>query len=264
MNTLAIQSIPALLTSNLNFIWGFLLLLVRYITCLSIIPGLGGGVQGTLVRVPFALILSYVSIISATNLLQAPDHWSMVLVYTLSELVVGLFIGIIPLLLVSALQLAGQISSTSMGLGSSQIFDPTSGASVSEISRIYSDIGIILFFMVGGHHVIIYALSGMGGSLPPGFLIDINVVAETVVLKSVDIFRLGALIASPVLVSLLLVQFVMGLISKAVPQVNIFIMSFPLTIGIGLIIITFTIPTAIQIIVDELRQIEDIIKFGLT
>ena len=64
--------------------------------------------------------------------------------------------------------------------------------------------------------------------------------------RSADVFMYGLLFASPVVVALLLTNFVMGLVSKAVPTVNIFIVSFPLTIGIGLILSLLMIPELMQ------------------
>ena len=65
--------------------------------------------------------------------------------------------------------------------------------------------------------------------------------------------------ASPVIVALLLTNFVMGLITKAVPQVNIFIVSFPLTIGIGLVLSALSLPEIMVLFDREIAGIESTI-----
>jgi flagellar biosynthetic protein FliR len=101
---------------------------------------------------------------------------------------------------------------------------------------------VILFLMLGGHHAVIYAAAGLGGQIIPGtYLVGAGTV-DLLVDQTALIFKIGLLISAPVLVALLLTNFVMGLISKAVPQVNIFIISFPLSIGIGLVLFLLALP----------------------
>ena len=80
-------------------------------------------------------------------------------------------------------------------------------------------------------------------------------ILEFLVKRVGHIFEAGVILSVPVVVSLLLTQFVMGLISKAVPSINIFIISFPITIGIGLILISMSLPEMAKIITDEFNSI---------
>jgi flagellar biosynthesis protein FliR len=116
---------------------------------------------------------------------------------------------------------------------------------------------VLLFLLLGGHHVVIYAVSGFSGQIIPGTFLSQGNSVELFVDRTADIFRVGALVASPVIVALLLTQFVMGMISKAVPTVNIFIVSFPLTIGIGLALSVLALPTMVKFTSQELTGIEN-------
>jgi flagellar biosynthesis protein FliR len=68
------------------------------------------------------------------------------------------------------------------------------------------------------------------------------------------------MVSAPVMVALLLTQFVMGIISRAVPTVNIFIMSFPLTIGIGMVITVLALPEVMRYVTNQYSSTDNIIS----
>jgi flagellar biosynthesis protein FliR len=262
MNSLEFLSIPEFLLGNVSVAWTFLLLMTRYSACMIIVPGLGAGVQGLTVRMPAVLVFAYVSL-QVSPLAIMPVNFVDLIVQVIAEILTGYFIGMVPQLVVASAQLAGQLASTSMGFGAAQLIDPSSGAQLSELSKILSDIIIVLFFAVSGHHLIIYTLSGLSGTIPPGELIIQARSIEVLINRSQVIFETGLLVATPVIVALLLTQFLMGLITKAVPQVNIFIVSFPLTIGIGLILTIITLPGLISFVKKDMTGIENVLYYGL-
>jgi flagellar biosynthetic protein FliR len=206
-----------------------------------LIPGIGAAQRGIAAKYSAILMFSLVSMYSSATV-PLPTNLALMAGMILSEMALGACIGLIPLLMIAALQNAGQIASTSMGLQAGAVMDPSTGISVSELSKIFGDLFMIAFLYVNAHHVLIMAASGLNGRLIPGSFLIGESSLEFVIQRSADIFMYGLLFASPVVVALLLTNFVMGLVSKAVPTVNIFIVSFPLTIGIGLILTLLMIP----------------------
>ena len=91
--------------------------------------------------------------------------------------------------------------------------------------------------------------------MPGSFTIS-EATLRLVIERSGDIFAACVLISAPVIVALLLTQFVMGLVTKAVPSVNIFIVSFPLTIGIGLVLTALALPDTLRFAEQELQKVE--------
>lgn len=226
---------------RLDVVWTFFLLCSRYTGLFLLMPGIGGGPMGIYIRYPAILVLSAVSL--DMELIGAmPDNWAILAAQITTELLFGFAMGMIPLMIVSGVQLAGHMSSTAMGLGAGNLMDPTLGVMVTDISRILGDLAIVLFLMMGGHYVMIYAVSGVGQGLVPGSLLLTSGSGDLLISLSADIFRAGVMMSAPVVVALLLTQFVMGLITKAVPTVNVFVMSFPLTIGIGLVLTVLSMP----------------------
>jgi flagellar biosynthetic protein FliR len=214
-------------------VWTFLLLSTRYMTFFMSMPGIGDGTKGLAVRGSAIFMFSILSLQSSPHA-KMPADWAMMTVAIVSEGALGFIVGLLPRLIVSGAQMAGQLASTSMGLGSAQLFDPTTGGSVSDIAKIYGDLVVVLFLLLGGHHVLIHALSGLNSTLVPGTFVVSDQNINSIIDISSAVFESGVLISAPVIVALLLTQFVMGILSKAVPTVNVFIVSFPITIGIGL------------------------------
>lgn len=232
---------PIRILENLSYVYTFTLLTVRYTGMLMMMPGLSQGQRGILVRIPAIMVMAYASLFSGQMAPMPKDCLDMGL-GIFSEAMFGTLLGFIPAMLMSGIQLAGHLSSTTMGLGAAQLMDPTLGIQTTSLGRLMADTMTVIFLLLGGHYVIIYAAAGLGGTIIPGTFLITDSTIKLLMDKSAEIFLLGVMISSPVIVALLLTQFVMGLISKAVPTVNIFIVSFPLTIGIGLVLTGLTFP----------------------
>jgi flagellar biosynthesis protein FliR len=243
---------------RLDLIWTFLLLAIRWAGMMLVLPGIGGGERGMQIRVAAILVLSYASLVTSP-MAALPADFFIMLAMASSEFLLGFGLGVIPAIIISGLQTAGHLTSTKMGLGAAQLVDPTLGINVTSVSRLLGDLGVLLFLFIGGHHVIIYAVSGMGGVLVPGtFVVGANSL-DVFISQTAHIFRIGVMVSAPVVVALLLTQFVMGLITKAVPTVNIFIVSFPLTIGIGLILTVISLPDIYIYMQRQLVGIENLV-----
>ncbi len=246
--------IPTEILNNSDMLYTFTLLFARFTGLFFLLPGIGGSGLAMAVRAPAIMIFSMVSLVSSAKASLPADSVMMVAAY-ISEVMFGALIGLIPYMIVISLQTGMQIASTSMGLGASQLLDPTSGAQVSDISRILGDTSIVLFLLLGGHHFAIHAVAGFGGDIIPGTFRINDLSIELLVTRSAQIFQLGVVIAAPVLVALMLTQFVMGMLSKAVPTINVFIIAFPLTIGIGLILTVLAFGDIMHVMTKELISV---------
>lgn len=243
------------LVDHLNALWTFLLLTIRYTVMLKILPGLSYSPTAQGLKLPAVMAFAMVSALSSPEAAQ-PTNFGIMCIQALSEALFGMVLGLIPLLIVSGAQMAGTLSSTTMGLGASQLIDPTLGGAVPALARLLGDLVVLVFLLSNGHHAIIYAASGLGGVLIPGTFSPGPDTVALMIDRVADVFRLGALIAAPVIVALMLTNFVMGLISKAIPQINVFIVSFPLTIGIGLILTGLSLSELLVLMERELMDVE--------
>ncbi len=254
----SLSSLASLFVTRLDLGWTLLLLMARYMAFMVIVPGLGSGISGVAIRYPACLVLALVSL-HVERTAAVPADMGMMAAQMFSELLLGSAVGFVPLFIVSGAQTAGHLASGTMGLNGAQLFDPSTSAPLSDLSRIYSDLTITLFLLVGGHHVAISALAGIDSGIAPGTFMMSTAGLETFMEQSGRIFQIGCLIAAPVVVALLLTNFVMGLISKAIPTVNIFIISFPLTIAIGFAISILALPEVANFLAREMTRLPEII-----
>lgn len=258
-------SLPLLMAQRLEVGWTMVLYMTRFTALFILLPGIGAGMAGMVIRMPSIIILSLVSV-SAGTFAAVPSDPMLMAAQVFSEVLFGSLLGLFPALIVAAVQTGMQLASVSMGLGASQLIDPTSGAQVSDISRIYAEVVIIMFLLVGGHHVVIYAASGMGGEILPGSFLLSEQTIELLINRTGYVLHLGMIISAPIIVALLLTQFVMGLVTRAIPTVNIFIISYPLTIGIGLILSILAFPEVMRVMGREFLGLDtmiDVITAGM-
>jgi flagellar biosynthetic protein FliR len=220
-----------------------------------ILPGIGGGMGGIAVRYPLVVILAMVTLDPKSPTPVPPDI-AVMAAHITTEILFGAIVATVPLLLVTGMSTAGQIASGSIGLNGAQMFDPTTSTSLSDLSRIYSDLGVILFLSMNGHHVAIAQLAGLGEVVQPGSFVITGLGIQTIVDLSSKIFEIGVMVASPVIVALLLTNFVMGLLSKVVSGFNVFMVSFYVTIGIGFILSMLALPEVYVYLSRHMYQLE--------
>jgi flagellar biosynthesis protein FliR len=254
-----LQQLAESLFTRLDYGWTFLLLSMRYMVFFMLIPGIGGGIMGIALRYPATLLIALISVNPAT-LAAVPSNAAIMVAQMACEVCLGAAIALIPLMVISGAQVAGHLASGTMGLNGAQLFDPTSQAPLSDLSRFYSDIAVLIFLLIGGHHVALAELAGLGGKIAPGAFVLSDIGLNTLIDHSARIFQVGCLIASPVIVALLLTNFVMGIVSKAIPTLNIFVVSFPLTIGVGFVISILALPEVALLLQREVLGIPDVIR----
>ncbi|OAT79925.1 flagellar biosynthetic protein FliR [Desulfotomaculum copahuensis] len=158
------------------------------------------------------------------------------------EAATGLAIGFVTGLVFQSLTIAGQIMDIQMGFYMANLFDPMMGQQATITSRFLYLLGMVLFFILDGHHVLIAALAKSFDLVPldglaltgAGTLAVIRVFAQTV--------ALGVQIAAPVVAVVLIVNICLGLLGRTAPEMNVFMLGFPLQIGLGLLTLSVMAP----------------------
>ncbi|MFN4895829.1 MAG: flagellar biosynthetic protein FliR [Pseudomonadota bacterium] len=258
MDLAQVQQLVEQMAGRLDYAWTFLLLSMRYMVFFMLVPGIGGGMMGMAIRYPATLVLALVSF-SPTTLAAVPQDMVVMMAQMVCEVCLGAAVAMVPLMVISGAQVAGHVASGTMGLNGAQLFDPTSQGPLADLSRIYSDIAVLVFLLIGGHYVAISELSGISSTIKPGTFILSDTGIGALIDHSARIFQVGCLIAAPVIVALLLTNFVMGIISKAIPTLNIFVVSFPLTIAVGFAISILALPEVGVLLQREISEIPRIL-----
>lgn len=174
----------------------------------------------------------------------------------LSEVAVGLTLAFMTQIIFAAVEFGGQIIGMQMGFTISQIIDPTLGNQAQLISVLQTLFATLIFFSMNIHHLFIRTIVDSFSIIPIGGWHINGELVIFLVRRVVDVFAIGVRLAAPVMVSLLLASVALGIMARAFPQMNIFMISLPLNIGIGFIVLGMTLMVFMHVLEVSFGQIK--------
>ncbi|MBF0537986.1 MAG: flagellar biosynthetic protein FliR [Nitrospirae bacterium] len=180
------------------------------------------------------------------------------------EIILAMLMGSAVRLVFVAVEMAGQMMSNGMALSIATSFDPEFGQS-AEISRLFSILVTLLFFAINAHHDVIYIFAKSFEIIPPG-QVNINAMMINEIFGGFKVFIIAIKMGAPVMIVMVVLNFLLGFLYKASPQINIFFVSFPLFIFVGFAIMILSVPTffqlAIGVIEDMKYEMHKILQLG--
>lgn len=159
----------------------------------------------------------------------------------LGEVAIGLMLALVAQMVFSGVEFSGQIIGMQMGLTIASIMDPTRGSQVQLMSVLQSLLATLLFLVLDVHHMFIRAVVESFRIIPIGGWHVSGELVSFLIQRTSDIFVIGIRLAAPVMVALLLATVALGIMARAFPQMNIFIVSMPLHVGLGFLILGGTL-----------------------
>lgn len=223
-------------------VFAFLLVFVRLGTACMIMPGVGDSLTPTSIRLYIALGLSLV--LTPVVIPHLPPHipgGAMLFALVTMEFIVGLLLGTVARILITALDTAGMLISTASGLGSAQMLNPAFATQGSLIGAFLSVSGVLVFFAANMHHFLFQALVHSYRLFPVGEIPQppdmLEVISRTVSVS----FAAGTSIAGPFLVLSILIYVWMGVLSRLMPAIQVFLIAVPLQIIVSLLALSLTI-----------------------
>lgn len=230
---------------NLN-IYAFLMVFLRLGTALMIMPGFMSSYVNTQVRLSVAVALSIVLMpLIAPQLPPQPRETLLFLQYIFSEIVVGLFIGLVMQILFTALNLAGFTAGQAIGFGNAQIFDPATQNQSIVVETFLSIVALTVIFLTDIHHLMLSAVIDSYALLPVSAKLPLGDFADNLSRSFNQSFVIGFKIGSPFIAFTIIFYSGIGLVSRLMPQLNIFFLSLPLQIYLGLGLLFITAPVMI-------------------
>lgn len=222
----------------------FLLAFLRISALMSVAPMFGSRSVPIRVKVFLTLFLTIVILPALKTGQDLPElTLALLLPMAVKEILVGLFLGFSAKLVFEAFQFSGRIISNQMGLGVAELIDPESGSQVSAIGNLFSLVAIVLFLNLNGHYLIIEALYKSFEIAPLTNHQWLRSAAKVKMLTIFnDIFKIGVKLAAPAMATILLVEVSMAIMSRIVPQMNIFFIGMPVKLGVGMFIIIISLP----------------------
>ena len=235
----------------------FLLVFARIGTMLMLLPGLGETSVPARIRLTAALVLAAVLLPlhrDAYHLdLQALGPVAAMLA---REILIGGMLGMTARLAMSAVQIAGSVIAQQLGLGFVTAIDPTQGEQGALLGNFLSLLGITLIFTTNLHYLVIAALNDSYTLFAPGIVPLPGDMAALTTRTIAAAFRIGVQLSAPFLVFGLLFNIGLGVLSRLMPQMQVYFIGLPLSIMVGLIIFVLVLGAMMT---TYLGSIEDVL-----
>jgi flagellar biosynthesis protein FliR len=221
----------------------FFFILVRVATMLFVIPFFESRNVPVLVKVGLAVSVAWLLLPQVQArppaLSASPVAFALGLV---SEIAIGLIIGLMLQLIFVGVQLAGQTAGFQMGFAIANVVDPASSMQIPILSQFLNLFTLMVFVTLNIHHYFIKALVDGFAVIPFwGARFDTNLF-QLITATTAKSFIIAVRIGAPVMVALLLTSVALGLIARTVPQMQIFIVAMPVKILLGLLFLGISLP----------------------
>lgn len=234
---------PDLFPFTLETIQAFLLVLVRVTAMFAFMPVLGGQAMPAQVKMSLSMAVAVIifPLLGTDAVSVDMDALEMGLL-VIGESMIGLAAALLVNIVFAAVQLAASVVGFQVGFGIVNVVDPISNQQVSITGQLMNITAMLLFLSLNVHHVVIAGFVESFRIIPLGEFTMRAALGEMFIQAMGMAYVMAVQIAAPMTVTLLLKQAAMGLIARTVPQVNIFIVGFPLTIALGLFTIGVCLP----------------------
>jgi flagellar biosynthetic protein FliR len=234
----------------------FLLIFARIGTMVMLLPGLGELSVPSRVRLTVALVLTAVLLPLHRNAYQIDlKELGPVILVLGQELVVGAVLGLTARLAISALQVAGSVVAQQLGLGFVTAVDPTQGQQAAIVGNFLTMFGIALIFATDLHYLVIAALNDSYTLFAPGEVPLLGDIAALLTRTVAMSFRIGVQLSAPFLVFGLLFNLGLGVLSRLMPQMQVFFVGVPLSILIGFLIMLLVLGAMMGTFLDYIEGV---------
>lgn len=199
-------------------------------------------------KIGFAFFLTFISfplVIEKYNLLI--DNNFVFLYYLITEFIIGLIFGFVSQLILASIYLAGQIVDYNIGFSIVNVMSPEDESEIPVTANLYYTIAIFVFLSTNSHHKLVTAILYSFNVMPLGFSSSNLILLDNIIEMLRTSFVLGFKIALPIIITIFITNVLLGILSRAMPQMNVFIVGMPLKILIGLITIFIVLPLYIGI-----------------
>jgi flagellar biosynthesis protein FliR len=235
-----------------------LLIFVRVSTALIASPVFGSRTIPTLPKIFLSLIIAYIVYLTIDRsvLTNVPTGW-MLVILSIKEAITGLVMGFMMQFVFWGVSYAGTLIGFDMGLTMAEVFNPSSEESGNVIGEFLYYGALMVFFLINGHHYIISSIKHSFSVIPLGKFTINKPVYDLIVIYAASVFVIAVKIASPIMVSFFLVHIGEGIIARIIPQMQVFFVTQPLKIGVGLLLLSSITPLYIYVIKNLMQDYEN-------
>jgi flagellar biosynthesis protein FliR len=238
----------------LTEVLGFLLVVCRVGGLFVLAPGFSAAMIPNRIKLMLAMALALAMVPIAVHGQTVPLDAGDYVMLMLKELGVGLIFAFPMALVGAAVQAGASLLDTLIGFSFSSILDPVNNQQTAILGQFYSLFAVLVLLMSGGDHIMIEGIGASYRALPITAYPHIGALTSGALAAFAQVWVIGLEIAAPVLVALVITDAAIGLVSRAVPQMNVFVVGLPAKILVGMTVIVATLPFVSNQVQGALQQ----------
>ncbi|HSA06409.1 MAG TPA: flagellar biosynthetic protein FliR [Candidatus Gastranaerophilales bacterium] len=242
-----------------NYLYAGILIFIRFLGFAIIAPALSRKEVPQLLKVAFALLMTMTFLGSYKDI--TPPAENSLIISVILNFIFGLLIGFIAITIFETIRSAGEMINMQMGLQSSMMFDQNAKGQSSIMGIFFMHLGTIIFIHIGGLFWLFLAFKRgfeifplYGASIPLQQIVNLDYM----IYLTGNVLFIGLQMASPIIITTLCQDIVLGIISKTAPQVNVFQLSFLFKPVVGSLIMLIILPLLVNAIVDYFNYFSQI------
>ncbi|MFX3674091.1 MAG: flagellar biosynthetic protein FliR [Paenisporosarcina sp.] len=200
-------------------------------------------------RIAFAVLMSWM--MYYTMDIEPFEFNGQYLLLVAKEVIIGLFIGLLAYIIMTAIQIAGSFVDFQMGFAIANIIDPQTGAQSPLLGQFFNTLALLLLLALNGHHLLLdgifysYQFIPMEYMWPP---FGEKEFAEFIMRTFTAVFAIAFQMSIPIVATLFLVDIALGITARTVPQLNIFVVGFPIKIGVSFLVLIIMMGVMMSVI----------------
>jgi flagellar biosynthesis protein FliR len=235
----------------------FFMIFVRCTTLLSLAPVLGHMSVPVQVKASFGMFMSIVLYpLLAARHPEIDLHLFAMAIMAVQEALTGMVIGFAMSLVFAGVRAGGELIGFDLGLSIATAFDPETGSNNIIGAFLYLAL-LLVFILINGHHFVLQAMVLSYDTIPLGGFSVAGPVAEQLIRMSGIMFVVGLKCAAPIIVASFLMNVALAILSRVAPQVNVFMVSFPVKIGVGVLVLMAAAPLLVYAFKNLLTGFEE-------
>jgi flagellar biosynthetic protein FliR len=233
----------------------FVLIFVRIVTALAVLPIFRNAAFPAMAKAGLAGAMALLLLPSLQTQLPSTSG-SLFAFFNLAirESLCGILIGFAGQALFFAVEVGGQLLGFQAGFSIVASIDPNTEAESTVLTQTYNLMAMMVFLSIGGHHMMLRALADSLTTVPVGGLAADGRLAQWGVTMAGTALTVGIKLAAPLMVTLLLTDIGLGILTRVAPTMNVFVLGFPLKIGVTLVVVSLTMGVAASIFTMEYSE----------
>jgi flagellar biosynthetic protein FliR len=220
------------------FLWPF----TRIMGMIAVAPLFGNVAVPAPLKVLLGVTLSMLVAPGLSGLPQLDPMSGPALFILFQQFIIGAAMGFVVRVVFAAVEMAGEITGMTMGLGFATFFDPQSQGRSSAISQFLALVVLLFYLATNLHLVLISAVIDSFQTIPIALTPMSGGFHRAMVEWGGHIFSAGVQLSLPMVAVLLITNIALGVLTRAAPQLNIFGVGFPITISVGLVMLALVLP----------------------